>query len=136
MGRLHDAAAEWMRAASIEYFTRAIPAGEYSAWLATPAGDPGQVIAGAGIQRRAILPSPDASGAGVVTELGLILNVYTESAWRRRGIAEQLMRVVLDWATAHGLERIVLHASEAGRPMYEKLGFQTSNEMRYRGPAR
>jgi GNAT superfamily N-acetyltransferase len=137
MGRLQAHAVESMRAASVEYFVHAIPAGDYVAWVATPSEgvDAGAIIAGAGMLIRPALPSPDASGAAVVTRQGLIVNVYTESDWRRQGIAARLMRVVLDWAEARGLRWIILHASAEGRSLYEKLGFEASNEMRYWGAA-
>ncbi len=62
-----------------------------------------------------------------------MLNVFTEPAWRRRGLAELLMRHILDWARQERLDRLVLHASDDGRPLYERLGFAATNEMRYRG---
>ena len=63
----------------------------------------------------------------------IILNVFTERAWRRRGLARQLMEQVIAWARAHGVVRLVLHASAEGRPLYERLGFEPTNEMRYTG---
>jgi hypothetical protein len=32
---------------------------------------------------------------------------------------------------AQGYDRVLLHASDAGRPLYESLGFVPTNEMRY-----
>lgn len=43
------------------------------------------------------------------------------------------MRHILDWARQERLDRLVLHASDDGRPLYERLGFAATNEMRYRG---
>jgi GNAT superfamily N-acetyltransferase len=60
----------------------------------------------------------------------LVVNVFTEPAWRRRGIAELLMRRLLAWAREERLDRVVLHASAEGRPLYERLGFVPTNEMR------
>jgi len=62
---------------------------------------------------------------------GLIMNVFTERAWRRRGVAAALLRELLRWCRASGIESVVLHASADGRPLYEKLGFTPTNEMRY-----
>ncbi len=62
---------------------------------------------------------------------GVVLNVYTEPAWRRRGLAALLMGHVLDWAKANGVKSLVLHASREARLLYEKLGFVPTNEMRY-----
>jgi ribosomal protein S18 acetylase RimI-like enzyme len=66
-------------------------------------------------------------------ELGpeaIVLNVYVEPAWRRRGVADALMRAVLDALAARGIQRVVLHASDEGRRLYERLGFVPTNEMR------
>jgi GNAT superfamily N-acetyltransferase len=60
----------------------------------------------------------------------MILNVYTEPEFRRRGIARQIVVTILDWAQQRGLRTINLHASNEGRSLYEKLGFEATNEMR------
>jgi predicted N-acetyltransferase YhbS len=57
-----------------------------------------------------------------------VLNVYVEPEWRR-GVAETLMRVQLDAVAERGIRRVVLHASDDGRPLYERLGFVQTNEM-------
>jgi hypothetical protein len=41
---------------------------------------------------------------------------------------------VLDWARRESLDTLVLHASDDGRALYEKLGFVQTNEMRYAQP--
>ena len=62
--------------------------------------------------------------------MGFVYNVYTEPAHRRRGVARALLDVLHDWALARGLGAIGLHASAAGRPLYETLGYRPTNEMR------
>jgi len=59
-----------------------------------------------------------------------ILNVFTEPEWRRQGIARRLLQNIIDWARAERIESLVLHSSEAGRSLYERLGFIQTNEMR------
>jgi GNAT superfamily N-acetyltransferase len=61
----------------------------------------------------------------------LLVNVYTEPQWRRRGIARQLVIALMQWASDKGADQLVLHASDAGRPLYESLGFAATNEMRW-----
>ena len=67
---------------------------------------------------------------GAKAQRGNILNVYTQPAYRRRGLARQLMNVILDWCQANGVETVILHASNEGRALYESLGFKATNEMR------
>lgn len=132
MGTLPEELAPALREASQRVFTKAIPSGEYVGWLATPAGRPAEVIGGAGVHVRSRLPRTNRSRTRVDSGLqALIVNVYTERPWRRRGVAERLMRTVLDWTRERGIDDVVLHASPEGRALYEQLGFTPTNEMRY-----
>ena len=50
--------------------------------------------------------------------------VATHPAHQRRGYAEAAMRRALDLAaTTHGEQPTVLHATEAGRPLYQRMGY-------------
>jgi GNAT superfamily N-acetyltransferase len=134
MGRCDAATYGPLVAASTSYFARAIPAGEYAGWLAMAGDDHEKPIGGAGVQVRVMLPRPNETGTALTDgPEGIVLNVYTEEAWRRQGVAELLMRHVLAWCRTRGLVRVVLHASASGRSLYEKLGFVATNEMRYSG---
>lgn len=135
MGTLRPEDYDALRAAVRPWFADAIPTGEYVAFVATPAGRTHEIVGGAGMQLRRLLPRPRADGAGVeLRPQALVMNVYTEPAWRRRGLAALLMEQVLAWAGEHGVGGMVLHASPEGRPLYERLGFVANNEMRYTGP--
>lgn len=130
MGKLAPHLEAPLREATASYLGDALARGEYLAWVAE---DPGAraVIAGAGVQLRPILPRPPEGSADL--ELGpeaIVLNVYVEREWRRRGVAAALMRALLDDLAVRRIRRIVLHASAEGRPLYERLGFVPTNEMR------
>jgi GNAT superfamily N-acetyltransferase len=102
----------------------------YVGWLALDGTD--TVVGGAGAHVKPQLPRVSLDGTRIVTEaVPLVVNVYTEPAWRGRGVARALMEALMDWATAAGFDRVVLHASDAGRPLYLSLGFVPSNEMRW-----
>lgn len=60
---------------------------------------------------------------------GYILNVFVEPEYRGRGLATMLTRECIDEARQRGVGVVALHASKKGQPVYEKLGFTTSNEM-------
>jgi GNAT superfamily N-acetyltransferase len=106
------------------WLARALADGSYRHWLAVAAS--GQVAAGGGVF---YCPWP-ANPHDPCTERAVILNVYTEPEFRHRGIARQIMLVILDAIKARGLRAVNLHASSEGRPLYEKLGFEPTNEMR------
>jgi hypothetical protein len=42
------------------------------------------------------------------------------------------MLTILAWLKQRGLRTVNLHASAEGRRLYEKLGFEATNEMRLR----
>ena len=57
-----------------------------------------------------------------------LMNVYTEKDYRRRGIARQLVNMLIEDARVHGATEISLAATESGRPLYESMGFKASEE--------
>ena len=135
MGRLAAGAEAALIRATEDYFRGALPRGEYLGWVAedgTPSPAP---IGGAGVQLRSILPRPAALEQQL--ELGpeaIVLNVYVEPTWRRRGVGEALMRAILNALADRNVGRVVLHASDSGRHLYERLGFVPTNEMRLDTP--
>ena len=42
------------------------------------------------------------------------------------------MTEIISWSRKTGIDSLVLHASDEGRPLYEKLGFIATTEMRFR----
>lgn len=110
--------------ASTEYFNQALRDGTYKAWLAQDANE--QVVAGGGI---AMASWPGFPGE-TLAQRAWILNMYTEPAARRKGVANRLLELMIQWCRKRGLSTVSLHASSAGRPLYESLGFQPTNEMR------
>jgi GNAT superfamily N-acetyltransferase len=135
MGELPGPTFETFRARAEVALAAMLERGEYVGWLASPADHPDEVAGGAGAQLRRVLPHPARTPEGEVTiaegRHAIVLNVYTEPAWRRRGLAEQLMGCCLAWARQERLDRLVLHASSDGRRLYERLGFVATNEMRF-----
>lgn len=60
---------------------------------------------------------------------GYVLNVYVEPSHRRQGLASKLMGLAEAEFTRRGLAFAVLHATEAGRPVYAGLGWAPTAEM-------
>ena len=104
---------------------RMLANGKYAGWII---GDKERDIASAGLLVVDWAPHfLDPAG-----ELrGYVLNVFVESDFRRRGLAQALMTECIDEAQRRGIRVVALHASKKGQPVYEKLGFTTSNEMLY-----
>jgi GNAT superfamily N-acetyltransferase len=62
----------------------------------------------------------------------IVVNMYTERAHRRRGLARRLMETMIAHVRDAGYPNLYLHATPDGRPLYEHLGFVATNEMRLR----
>jgi len=61
-----------------------------------------------------------------------VLNVYTAPSHRGKGYAKLLMEQVIAECTKRSVPTVILHASPQGRPVYERLGFQPTDEMMLR----
>jgi GNAT superfamily N-acetyltransferase len=73
-------------------------------------------------------PRPGFAGGGVP----YLLSMFTEPAWRGRGLATRIVKAAIAWCRAEGHGVMTLHASKMGRGVYEKLGFERTWEMRVR----
>jgi GNAT superfamily N-acetyltransferase len=66
-------------------------------------------------------------GTGVLSvngRVGWIGTIFVEPAWRRRGVGMALTQATIDTAESAGCRTLLLVATEAGRPLYEKIGFE------------
>jgi GNAT superfamily N-acetyltransferase len=61
-----------------------------------------------------------------------LMSMYTVKKFRRQGVASLIVKGALKWCRKKNYDRVVLHSSKEGRSVYERLGFEPSNEMRFR----
>ncbi len=59
-----------------------------------------------------------------------LMSMYTAPEFRRKGVARLIVQSALKLCKERGYERVNLHASEVGKPLYESLGFSPTTEMR------
>lgn len=52
-----------------------------------------------------------------------LFGLWVRAEWRRRGVARALLNAALEASRARGEGAAALYASDAGRPLYESLGF-------------
>jgi GNAT superfamily N-acetyltransferase len=101
-------------------------------WLSTGevrgvlAESEGTVVAGALIQFKEALPNPLSPQA----VRGYLFNVYTDPAFRSRGLARRMTIALLDVAKAQGVGMVELHASKNAETMYRSMGFEPTPEFR------
>jgi len=127
MGDVSEDDVARLESASFVYLRQIMAERRYLGWLVEHKDD---VVAGGGLVISQLLPRPGALDGGAQA---LIVNVYCEPGHRRRGLANALMKAMLDWCKRERIANVVLHASQEGRQLYESLGFIQTNEMRWQG---
>ena len=134
MGKLPIEIVDSFRAQSLEALRGMFAEGKYFGWVVTPRDEGEKIVAGAGLQVRELPPRPQSNRKGKIDIVSgrqaVVVNVYTEPEWRRRGLAALLIKRAIEWTREQGIESVVLHASDDGRTVYERLGFIATNEMR------
>ena len=56
-------------------------------------------------------------------DIAFLHSVYTEKEFRHRHFAQRIAQEAAHYCSTHGIRRLYLFASEAGKPVYEKAGF-------------
>lgn len=79
----------------------------------------GEIIAVAFLEIAERLPHPERKYG----RIGTVLNVYTKQAFRKQGLASQLIQKLLEDAQRLQLDKVELLATRAGYPVYQKVGF-------------
>lgn len=115
LARVYDSSLAWHR--------RALGSGLYTGFLAEANGE---IVGGAGLLWQDLPPNPDTD----LDVRGYVMNVYVRPDQRGQGLARRLLERVLEECEARGVTLVSLHASEAGRPLYEQLGFKPTNELK------
>ena len=133
MGLVPDELFESFRTKALDRLGKALACGDYFGWLVSERNKPQTIIAGAGVIIREVPPFPIRHKNGEITiaegRQGVIVNVFTEPEWRRRGLARLLLEQIIAWSRERNLDGLVLHASNEARALYDQLGFVPTEEM-------
>jgi GNAT superfamily N-acetyltransferase len=124
MGYQDDSQLSQMVEAGRLYLTKALPAGEFLAWVVEAEG---QIVSCGGlVVHRAPPTVHNLSG-----QEGYVMNMYTRPVWRRQGMAAAVLETILEHLRAAGIPAVRLRASGQGRPLYTRYGFEPAGtEMR------
>ena len=106
---------------SYEYYKNALETGEHIAYLVY---DNETFIGAGGVSFYQVMPTYHNSTG----KKAYIMNMYTNPAYRRKGIAYQTLNLLVADAKNKGIDAISLEATEIGRPLYEKFGFTGMND--------
>ena len=99
-----------------DYCERHLADGSFVSWIAL---DEGRIVATSGmsfVEKPPYFACPNG-------RIGLLSSMYTEPAYRRQGIAKELLERVVEEARAHGCGVVQVTASEMGMLLYADFGF-------------
>lgn len=106
---------------SYNYYQKALRDGSHIAYLVF---DEGRFVGAGGVSFFQVMPTyhnPSGNKA-------YIMNMYTNPAYRRRGIAIKTLDMLVKEAKNRSVSAISLEATDMGRPLYEKYGFKKMND--------
>lgn len=122
MGRVAPGEADPTSRAYGEWLAARMRNGTLTAFVAE---EDGRVLASGGVWIQEVQPRP----GHPCTQWGYILSIYTEPSARKLGVGRAIVEACIAKAKVVGCTRVTLHASDAGRPLYESFGFEPTEEM-------
>jgi GNAT superfamily N-acetyltransferase len=117
-----DAQLERMIAKFVPWVRAKLEDGSYVGWLTS---NDGRVVAGAGMWLMEFPPH----WMHEEPVRAYLLNFYVDPEFRGHGLAYSLLKTVVEETRQRGIKVVSLHASVFGKPLYERNGFELSNEM-------
>ena len=112
--------------ALMDYYQRHLANGTFVSWLAL---DGDKIIGTSGMS---FVEKPPYFGCPT-GRIGLLSSMYTNPDYRRKGIARELLRRVVEEARAYGCGTVQITASDMGVLLYSDFGFvKNKNFMQYK----
>lgn len=71
------------------------------------------------------MPSPDNPSG----KCAYLMNIYTHPQFRKQGVGKAIVKWLTEQARQQGISKIYLETSEAGRCLYQKMGFTPMQDM-------
>lgn len=109
-----------------DYYNRHMADGTFVSWLAI---DGDRIVGTSGMS---FVEKPPYFGCPS-GKMGILSSMFTDSEYRRKGIAKQLLSRVVDEARAYGCGTVQITASDMGVFLYMDFGFvKNGNFMQYK----
>lgn len=107
--------------AYIQKLETGIEAGLCKAWLIE---DSGIIVASGAVTFVDFVPSP----LDLSSRVAYLHSVYTEKSHRKKGCAQRIVRNIIEYCKMLNIKRVFLNASDAGMPVYQKMGFRCGQD--------
>ena len=111
-----DANLDDLTVQSRRYYQRALRDGTHTAYLVY---DGDRLVGAGGVSYFEVLPTYH----NPTGQKAYIMNMYTDPACRRRGVARRTLDLLVRDARGRGVTALSLDAPAMGRPLYEAYGF-------------
>ena len=111
--------AKELESAYLNKITKQIPEGFCKAWIIK---HDDQIITSGAITIVTFVPVP----SDLNHNIAYLHSMYTRKAYRHQKCAESIVKKAVEYCERNGKNRVVLNASDAGKPIYEKIGFVSS----------
>lgn len=98
-----------------------MPQGVCRSWV----GEQGRIVASGALTTVSFVPVPGDNNH----QVAYIHTIFTEKDFRGHGWASRIVQAILDDCKNRGIKRLLLNASDQGRPVYERFGFQPTSKM-------
>ena len=109
-----------------DYYERHMKDGTFVSWLAV---DDGKIVGTSGMS---FVEKPPYFGCPS-GKIGLLSSMFTDKEYRRKGIASELLKRVVDEARNYGCGTVQITASDMGVKLYTAFGFTHNNNfMQYK----
>ena len=109
-----------------DYYARHMADGTFVSWIAL---DGDRIVGTSGMS---FVEKPPYFGCPS-GRIGLLSSMFTDPAYRRKGIARELLSRVIEEARAYGCGTVQITASDMGVLLYTSFGFvKNSNFMQYK----
>lgn len=104
------------------YYQKALQTGEHIACFACLEDT---IIGCGGICLYREMPSPD----NPTGKCAYLMNIFTQPQFRKQGVGKSIIEWLTAQAIQRGISKIYLETSEAGKYLYQKMGFVPMQDM-------
>lgn len=84
----------------------------------------GEIVSSGAITFVSFVPNP----YDLSSKVAYLHSIYTKKSHRNKKCAQRIISNAIRYCSSLGINRIILNASDAGKPIYHKIGFRSAPE--------